>query len=308
MGHRRVSLVGFVKQGAGLLNHSEKITKLAGKAITEFDMIREGDRVAVGLSGGKDSMTLLHALLALQRRAPIEFEIVAFTIEQGKFLRPLDAMREHLAALGVRWEVVADAASVRLVEQNIEHGCDVCSRYRRRAVYETVRRLGCRTIAFGHTADDFAEAMVRNLIFTGRVKPLPPVAISSKQEFRLIRPLMYVREEMIRAHATAENFPIVPCACSMKETTRQTMRAFLDQLAADNPHIYSNIVAAGVRTWRERHPEGEEQDSRFDTGAEPDAELKSALIRMAEQSSDREPRPGKPARTGHPTFSSGSLG
>jgi tRNA 2-thiocytidine biosynthesis protein TtcA len=102
-------------------------------------------------------------------------------------------------------------------------------------------------IAFGHTADDFAEAMVRNLVFTGRVKPLPPVTMSSQNEFRLIRPLMYVKEESIRERATEALFPIVPCACSLKEGTRQAVRGFLRQVAAANPHIYGNIIGAGVR-------------------------------------------------------------
>ncbi len=229
---------------------AEKIVKLVGKAIADFDMIRGGDRIAIGLSGGKDSMALLHALLALKTRAPVRFELVAFTIEQGKFMAPLDGMRAHLAELGIAWEIVEDKPSVRLVREGVVHGCDICSRYRRRAVYEVARRLGCKTIAFGHTADDFAEAMVRNLVFTGRVKPLPPVIMSSRNEFRLIRPLVYVKEDLIRSQASAEVFPIVPCACSLKEGTRQAVRGFLQQVSAANPHIYSNIIAAGIRTWQ----------------------------------------------------------
>jgi tRNA 2-thiocytidine biosynthesis protein TtcA len=256
-----------------MLSLSERITKLVGKAIADFDMIRDGDHIAVGLSGGKDSMTLLAALLELQRRAPIEFELTAFTIEQGKFMSPLDGLRQRLSEMGVRWEVVEDAPSVRLVREGVVHGCDICSRYRRRAVYETARCLGCKVIAFGHTADDFAEAMVRNLVFTGRVKPLPPVAMSSKNEFRLIRPLMYVKEDLIRAHATAEVFPIVPCACSLKEGTRQAVRGFLREVSAGNPHIYSNIIAAGVRTWQGRKdiPEA----SGEDTGASTESQRTS---------------------------------
>ncbi len=235
-----------------MLPTSEKITRLAGKAIVEFDMVRAGDRIAVGLSGGKDSMALLHALVALQKRAPVRFELTAFTIQQGKFLAALDGLGAHLRDLGVPWEVVEDRPSIRLVTQGIAHGCDVCSRYRRRAVYETARRLGCKVIAFGHTADDFAEAMVRNIIFTGKVKPLPPVVLSSRGEFRIIRPLMYVREEWIREEATRQQFPIVGCACSFKEGTRQQMRAFLKQISSDNPHVYSNIISAGIRVQQER--------------------------------------------------------
>ena len=248
-----------------VLTTAEKIVKMAGKAIAEFQMIRAGDRVAVGLSGGKDSMALLHALLALKARAPIRFELAAFTIQQGKFMAPIEGLRAHLDMLGVTWELVEDAASVRLVREGVVHGCDICSRYRRRAVYETARRLGANVIAFGHTADDFAEAMVRNLLFTGRVKPLPPAVMSSQNEFRLIRPLLYVKEDLIRQQATAEIFPIVPCACSLKEGTRQAVRGFLRQVSDGNPHIYSNIIAAGVRTWQSAsstHDAADTEDQR----------------------------------------------
>jgi tRNA 2-thiocytidine biosynthesis protein TtcA len=154
--------------------------------------------------------------------------------------------------LGVPWHLVEDPPSIRLVTERVEHGCDICSRYRRRAVYETVRKLGCKVIAFGHTADDFAESILRNLLFTGKVKPLAPVTMSSEGEFRLIRPLVYVRENLIRAHAEAEIFPIVPCACSLKEGARSKLRSILNQLSADNPHIYSNLVLAGVREWKKK--------------------------------------------------------
>jgi tRNA 2-thiocytidine biosynthesis protein TtcA len=233
-----------------VLDTAEKIAKLVGRAIAEFDMVRAGDRIAVGLSGGKDSLTLLHALLALQARAPVAFSVKAFTIQQGKFLGSLDGLRAHLAELGVAWELVEDPPSVRLVREGIVHGCDLCSRYRRRAVYETARRMDCNVIAFGHTADDFAEAMLRNLVFTGRVKPLPPVVMSSRQEFRLVRPLLYVREDTIRDRATEALFPIVPCACSLREGTRQSVRACLQQWSAENPHIYGNIIGAGLRKWK----------------------------------------------------------
>jgi tRNA 2-thiocytidine biosynthesis protein TtcA len=230
-----------------------RIARLAGKAICEFSMIRPGDRVTVGLSGGKDSMALLHALIALQRRSPVKFDLSAFTIQQGKFMAPLDDLRRHIAELGIRWELIEDAPSVRLVREGVAHGCDICSRYRRRAVYQTARRMKANVIAFGHTADDFTEALLRNIIFTGKVKPLPPVAVSSEGEFRLIRPLMYVKEDWIREEAQQSLFPIVPCACSLKEGTRTTMRAFLKQVSASNPHIYGNVIQAGLRIWKERN-------------------------------------------------------
>jgi tRNA 2-thiocytidine biosynthesis protein TtcA len=228
----------------------EKIVKLTGKAITEFEMIRAGDRIGVGLSGGKDSTTLLHALLALQKRAPIRFELHAFTVEQGKFLGSLDGLAQHLAEISVPWTLLKDPPSLNLVRDAVPHGCDICSRYRRRAVYSVAQELGCNVIAFGHTADDFAEAMLRNLLFTGAVKPLPPVALSSGGEFRLVRPLMYVNEDMIRKYAADRTIPITPCACSLKEGARTKVRAFLQSLAGENPHIYSNLISAGIKSWK----------------------------------------------------------
>ena len=105
-------------------------------------MIRDGDRVAVALSGGKDSATLLEALLLLQKRAPIDFSVCAFTVEQGKFLRPIEPLGEYLKQRGIPWTYYRDAPSLRLLEEQPDHGCDLCSRYRRRAVYEIARRPG----------------------------------------------------------------------------------------------------------------------------------------------------------------------
>ncbi|HEY8623559.1 MAG TPA: ATP-binding protein, partial [Casimicrobiaceae bacterium] len=164
-------------------------------------MIRAGDRVAVGVSGGKDSMTLLEALLLLRDRAPIDFSVCAFTVEQGKFLRPFAPVGEYLQARGVEWIYVTDEPSIRLIDEQPEHGCDVCSRYRRRAVYEIGRELGANVIALGHTADDFCESLLRNAMFTGRLSALPPVTYSRERDFRLIRPLVYVTEEITRGYA-----------------------------------------------------------------------------------------------------------
>jgi tRNA 2-thiocytidine biosynthesis protein TtcA len=229
-----------------------KIVRLVGKAIAEFEMIRAGDRIAVGLSGGKDSTTLLHALLRLKHRAPIAFEVHAFTIEQGKFLGSLEPLRDHLAQLAVPWRVLEDRPSLNLVRDSVPHGCDLCSRYRRRAVYELAQAMRCNVIAFGHTADDFAEAILRNLLFNGVVKPLPPIAQSSGNEFRIIRPLLYVEEDTIRAYSKTSSLPITPCACSLREGARTKIRGFLHSLASENPHVRSNLVSAAVHVWKER--------------------------------------------------------
>lgn len=210
-----------------------------------FKMVRDGDRVAVGVSGGKDSATLLEVLLLLQKRAPIDFSVCAFTVEQGKFLSPIEPMGEYLKARGVDWTYFRDAPSLRLLDDQPDHGCDLCSRYRRRAVYEIAHGLGANVIAFGHTADDFCEALFRNTMFTGKLSSLPPVTVSKNREYRLIRPLVFVTEDLTRAYAQSLGIPVVPCGCSQKTgTVRRTLRDIFSELEQDYPHLKENILSA----------------------------------------------------------------
>jgi tRNA 2-thiocytidine biosynthesis protein TtcA len=221
------------------------LLRKVGEAIHRFKMIRDGDRVAVALSGGKDSATLLEALLLLQKRAPIEFTVCAFTVEQGKFLRPIEPLGEYLKERGVAWTYHRDAPSLRLLEDQPEHGCDLCSRYRRRAVYEIVKGLGANVIAFGHTADDFCEALLRNTLFTGKLSALPAVTYSRDRDFRLIRPLVFVTEDITKAYAEARGVPLVPCGCSQRTgTVRRALRDLFGELEKEHPHLKENILAA----------------------------------------------------------------
>jgi tRNA 2-thiocytidine biosynthesis protein TtcA len=221
------------------------LLRKVGEAIHRFKMIRDGDRVAVALSGGKDSATLLEALLLLEKRAPIDFSVCAFTVEQGKFLRPIEPLGEYLKQRGVAWTYYRDAPSLRLLDDQPEHGCDLCSRYRRRAVYEVAHGLKANVIAFGHTADDFCEALLRNMMFTGRLSALPPVTSSRDREYRLIRPLVFVTEDITRAYAEALGVPVVPCGCSQKTgTVRRALRDMLAELELKYPHLKENILSA----------------------------------------------------------------
>jgi tRNA 2-thiocytidine biosynthesis protein TtcA len=221
------------------------LLRKVGEAIGRFKMIRDGDRVAVALSGGKDSLTLLHALLLLQKRAPVEFSVCAFTIEQGKFLRPIEPLAAYLKAEGIDWTYFRDTPSLQLLADQPEHGCDLCSRYRRRAVYEVVRGLGANVIAFGHTADDFCEALLRNALFTGKLSALPPVTHSRDKEFRLIRPLVFVTEQITREFAVVSGAPLVPCGCGQKTgTVRRTLRDLFQNLEVQYPYLKENLLAA----------------------------------------------------------------
>jgi tRNA 2-thiocytidine biosynthesis protein TtcA len=228
-----------------MVDLEKAILRKVGDAIGRFRMIRDGDRVAVGLSGGKDSLTLLESLLLLQKRAPVDFSVCAFTIEQGKFLAPIAPVGEYLRDRAIEWTYVKDTASLKLLEDQPDHGCDMCSRFRRRAVYDIVRKLRANVIAFGHTADDFCEAFLRNAMFTGRISALPPVTWSRKREFRLIRPLVFVTEHLTKAFAARLGSPVIPCGCSQKTgTVRRSLRDLFTELEKDHPFLKETLISA----------------------------------------------------------------
>src|ERR1700685_4114733 len=221
------------------------LLRKVGEAVGRFKMIRDGDRVAVALSGGKDSLTLLEAMLLLQKRAPVDFTVCAFTVEQGKFLRPFEPMGEYLKARGVDWTYHRDSPSLRLLEEQPDHGCALCSRFRRRAVYEIVRGLGANTIAFGHTADDFCESFLRNALFTGRTSALPAITWSGQREFKLIRPLVFVTEDLTARYAESQGAPVIPCGCSLRAgTVRRTLRSFIGDLEREHPRLKESLLSA----------------------------------------------------------------
>lgn len=221
------------------------ILRKVGEAIGHFRMIRDGDRVAVGVSGGKDSLTLLEALLRLAKRAPIQFSVCTFTIEQGKFLAPIQPVGRYLQERGIEWTYVEDGPSLALLSERPDHGCDICSRFRRRAVYEIARKLNANVIALGHTADDFCESFLRNAMFTGRTSALPPVTWSRKREFRLIRPLVYVTEDLTRAFAASLGSPVIPCGCSQKTgTVRRTLRNMFAEIEKEHPFLKETLISA----------------------------------------------------------------
>ncbi len=215
-----------------------------GKALGRFAMLRPGDRVAVGVSGGKDSLCLLGALAAHRRRSPVPYELVAVTVEQGKFKAPIDRLAAPIAALGVEWIRRDEPATLDLVRDGIVHGCDVCSRHRRRSLYALAGERGCTVLALGHTADDCAEALLRNVLFNGRIASLPPVATSRKGSLRLIRPLVFTPEAATRAWTAVHGLTTVGCVCGERDSVRRELRAFLDGLQARHPGVAGSITAA----------------------------------------------------------------
>jgi tRNA 2-thiocytidine biosynthesis protein TtcA len=221
-----------------------KVLDAMGRAMGRFSMLRPGDRVAVGVSGGKDSLTLLHALVAYRNRAPFPYELIAVTLEQGKFKLPVALLDEKIRSLGVEWVIREDPATLRLVADNVPHGCDVCSRHRRYHLYNIASELGCPVLALGHTADDCAESLLRNILFNGRIASLPPVSRSQKGTVRLIRPLVYVTEDLSTQYAGSQGFLPIACVCSEKENVRREIREFLDTMKSRHVGISDSITAA----------------------------------------------------------------
>src|SRR5213080_3251694 len=222
----------------------QRVLDAIGRAMGRFSMLRPGDRMAAGVSGGKDSLTLLHALAAYKKRAPFPYELIAITVEQGKFKLPIRLLEEQIRALGIEWVLREDAATLRLIAENVPHGCDVCSRHRRYHLYRIASELGCPVLALGHTADDCAESLMRNILFNGRIASLPPVSRSQKGTVRLIRPLVYVTENLSTEYAGAQGFLPIACVCSEKESVRREIREFLDIMKSRHVGISDSITAA----------------------------------------------------------------
>lgn len=219
-----------------------------GRAIRDWNLIEDGDRIMVGISGGKDSYTLMHLLSILQKRAPIKFELIAVNLDQGQPGFPSHRLKEWFEKQGYDYRILVED-TYSIVTDKIPEGrtyCSLCSRLRRGVLYDAAVDLGCTKIALGHHRDDLLETLLLNLFFSGQLKAMPAKLISDDGRNTVIRPLVYAAEVDIARYSELMEFPIIPCnLCGSQDNLqRQSIKALLQNLENQHPYLKSSMLNA----------------------------------------------------------------
>ena len=217
----------------------KRLCREVGRAIVDFNMIEEGDKVMVCVSGGKDSYAMLDILLKLQKRAPIHFELIAVNLDQKQPGFPEHVLPQYLKALGVPFHI-ENQDTYSIVKDKIPEGktmCSLCSRLRRGILYRVADELGATRIALGHHRDDMLQTLFLNMFFGGKLKGMPPKLVSDDGRHMVIRPLAYVAEKDLARWAEVRQFPIIPC-----------------NLCGSQENLQRRQVGDMLREWERKHP------------------------------------------------------
>ena len=257
-----------------------RIAKKTTKAIVDFNLIEDGDRVMVGLSGGKDSWALLQTLDLLRKRAPIDFSLIAVNVDSGYKDFKHDVIARTCEERG--WELRIEHTSIGDVMDDILEAnatpCSLCARLRRGVLYRLAGEVGATKIALGHHLDDFIETLLLNLFFAGALKAMPARLVSDNGEHVVIRPFVYVTEDEARQFAKQSNLPIIGCccpACGDLSLQRQRVKRLILDLEREHPGVKQSMLKA-LGNVMPRH--------LLDTRLNPSGELRdSAALRMEEE-------------------------
>ena len=252
---------------------NRKIKKTVWNAINEYDMIQDGDKLMVCLSGGKDSYTMLDILMQIQKASVFNFEIIAVNLDQKQPGFPEETLPAYFESVGVNYEVV-ERDTYSIVKEKVPEGkttCSLCSRLRRGTLYEAAERLGCNKICLGHHRDDILETFFLNLFFAGKIETMPAKYITNDNRFVVLRPLALVKEAQIIEYANYRNYPIIPCnLCGAQENLqRQVVKKMLETWDAKYPNR-SEIMFTALKNISPTH--------MFDTDLYDFKNLQSKLV------------------------------
>ncbi len=226
-----------------------RIKKQTGQAVGDFNLIEAGDRIAVGVSGGKDSYSLLHILESLRKRSPVKYELVAVNVDSGFPGYRKHVIEEHLQEHGFSYRMEpTDCYSI--IEAKRRPGssyCSFCARLRRGVLYTVAEELGCNKIALGHHLDDFIETLLLNQFYVGTLAAMSPKLLADNGRQTVIRPFVYVEERDIIDFTRANGFPVICCACpvcGVVDQKRKRMKRLIAELAKENPHLKRSMIGA----------------------------------------------------------------
>ena len=217
----------------------KRLRRHVGQAIADYNMIQEGDKVMVCLSGGKDSYTMLDILMSLQKSAPVTFDLVAVNLDQKQPCFPEHVLPEYLASIGVQYHIL-ERDTYSIVQEKVPEGkttCALCSRLRRGSLYGFAEEIGATKIALGHHRDDMLETLFLNMFYGGTLKAMPPKLLSDDGKNIVIRPLAYCVEKDIEAFSELKAFPIIPC-----------------NLCGSQDGLQRQVVKEMLQSWEKQHP------------------------------------------------------
>lgn len=224
----------------------QQVLSYVRKAADDYSMIKEGDSIAVGISGGKDSLTLLYALHGLQRFYPARFELCAITVDLGFQNLNLEEIKALTGSLGIEYHIVqTDIAQIIFEDRKETNPCSLCAKMRKGALNDAIKNFGCNKVAYAHHKDDVVETMLMSLIFEGRFHTFSPVTYLDRTGLTVIRPLLYMNEADVIGFVNKNRIPVVKSPCPADgNTKREYVKGLLKQLNQENPGVKERMFTA----------------------------------------------------------------